>query len=142
MIKSFLHIKAIFTLMFCASVAMCFASFSVVNGNFDKVKDKEKGKSNTDKYSLKSIHRPTSFFSLSSLGQQPLRITNPNTTLFPNRLLLNNAPVEDNDDSAGTYINSTIQLKTSSNAIIAVPYSFKVKADPFRLFKTPTAPNR
>jgi len=145
MIKKILHIKAILTLVLCTSFGMAFASFSIVNVNFDKIKDKEKGKANTEKYSLKNVRRPASFFSLSSLGQTPMIPVNDNSMLFPNRPLLNNFSVEDNSSSTGndTYINSSIRLRTG-NSTVTLPFSFKVKAepDPFRLFKTPAAPNR
>lgn len=144
MIKKILHIKAILTLVLCAGFGMAFASFSIVNVNFDKIKDKEKDKANTEKYSLKNVRRPASFFSLSSLGQASAVPMNDNTILFPNRPLLNNFPAEDNSFTGDdTYINSSIRLR-AGNSIVTLPFSFKVKTepDPFRLFKAPSAPNR
>lgn len=129
-------------LAFCASFGMAFASFSVTSVNFDKIRDKEKGKVRVEKYSLKNIHRPISFFSLSSLGE-PSKLCDNKMLLMNNSFQLNGVPDENKEasDASDMDVNSTIRLKTG-NSVVIYPFSYKVKATPFGLFKAPTPPTR
>ena len=125
MLKNKLNIRLILTLVFCASVGIAFASF-----NFDH-RDKDKNRDNTEKFSLKNIQRPASFFSLSTnlldvgaSGLAPLNKFDLNTY----------NTVDDN----GVSVNSSIRVKTG-NTVVIYPYKYKLKPTPLSLFKTPTA---
>ncbi|MDE1191816.1 MAG: hypothetical protein PW786_06735 [Arachidicoccus sp.] len=134
--------KVLIMLIFSIGTLSSFASFSIANDlNFDKIKDKEKGKAKEEKYSLRNIHRPASFFSLSS-GNDLSKI-NTNFTFFPENLpIINNNTTEQNNSSENELqVNSLLRINTG-NSIVVYPFNIKVKSTPLGLFKTPSAPTR
>jgi len=141
MLRKILNIKIIFTMVFSTMVAMSFASFSSTNAYRDDDKDKDKKKDKTEKFSLKDIQSPASFFSLSSISSGnsngdvtslsslgKFRFINPGSFTEPRVNSGNNSSVE---------INSSIKVQ-NGNQVVIYPYSYKLKSSPFSIFKTPT----
>lgn len=125
MLRNILNIRLIFTLVFCASVGMAFASFNIDH------RDKDKNKDNSEKFSLKNIQRPASFFSLST-NLIDIGINN----LAPLPKFDLNSYSSENDN--GINVNSSIRVKTG-NTVVIYPYKYKLKPAPLSIFKTPTA---
>lgn len=127
MLRNKLNIRFILTLVFCASVGMAFASF-----NFDDHRDKDKDRDYTEKFSLKNIQRPASFFSLSS---NLIDIGSNNLTPLTK---FNFNAYSSEDDNNSVSVNSSIRIK-SGNTIVIYPYKYKLKSAPLSLFKTPSS---
>ncbi len=127
MLRNKLNIRFILTLVFCASLGMAFASF-----NIDDHRDRDKDKGFTEKFSLKNIQRPASFFSLSS---NLIDIGANNLTPVP-KFNFNTYSSEDDNNSVS--VNSSIRVKTG-NTIVIYPYKYKLKSAPLSIFKTPSS---
>ncbi|WP_156522566.1 hypothetical protein [Arachidicoccus ginsenosidimutans] len=134
--------KSILTLAFCACFGIAFASFNIgSNEAFDKRKDKDKDKIKLEKYSLKNIRRPASFFSLSSLSNVNRDTYSSQPSFLNGSFQLNPVSEENVDNSSDIYVNSTMRLK-AGNSVVIYPYTYKVKPAPLGMFKTPTPNNR
>lgn len=130
MMKMRIHTGVLVILAFFACTTVCFASF----GSNDNRKDRDKGKTKTESFSLKNFQRPSSFFSLSNTLSSSLN--DDNNELLLNRFDYNSFLSEDN--SNGVDVKSTIRVKSGNREVI-YPFNYRLKSAPLSLFKTPTA---